>query len=78
MALPGLDPRANRDAAVQLIEEAKLGGADYVQTPEMTNIMELRRDRLLAAIVPEESDPSLARFRELRRNPGFGVSFLGA
>ena len=63
----GLDPAANRDAAVKLIGEAKAGGADYVQTPEMTNIMELKRERLFAAIVPEESDKSLAAFRELAR-----------
>jgi predicted amidohydrolase len=63
----GLDPAANLDAAAKLIGEAKAGGADYVQTPEMTNIMEIRRERLFAAIVPEESDKSLAAFRELAR-----------
>src|SRR5204863_4655260 len=39
----------------------------YVQTPEMTNIMEVGRDKLMAAISPEESDASLAQFRELAR-----------
>jgi predicted amidohydrolase len=63
----GLDPAANLDAAAKLIGEAKALGADYVQTPEMTNIMEIRRERLFAAIVPEESDASLAAFRELAR-----------
>jgi len=63
----GLDPAANLAAAAKLIGEAKAGGADYVLTPEMTNIMEIRRERLLAAIVPEDADPSLAAFRELAR-----------
>jgi predicted amidohydrolase len=63
----GLDPVANLDAATKLIGEAKAGGADYVLTPEMTNIMEIRRERLFAAIVAEEADPSLAAFRELAR-----------
>jgi len=63
----GLDPAANLDAAAKLIREAKAGGADYVLTPEMTNIMELRRERLFAAIVAEEADPSLAAFRDLAR-----------
>src|ERR1700676_3946871 len=63
----GLEPAANLDAASKLIGEAKSGGADYVLTPEMTNIMEIRRERLLAAIVAEEADPSLAAFRELAR-----------
>jgi predicted amidohydrolase len=63
----GLEPAANLDAAATLIGEAKAGGADYVLTPEMTNIMEIKRERLLAAIVAEDADPSLAAFRELAR-----------
>jgi predicted amidohydrolase len=63
----GLDPAVNRDAAVKLIGEAKAAGADYVLTPEMTNIMELKRERLFAAIVAEEADRSLAAFQELAR-----------
>jgi predicted amidohydrolase len=66
----GLVPQANLEAAVRLIEEAKKRGADYVLTPEMTNIMEVKRDRLFATIVPEEEDPSLARLRELARAHG--------
>ena len=60
-------PQANMDAAARLIGEAKTGGADYVQTPEMTNIMEMSREKLFAAIVPEENDATLATFRELAR-----------
>ena len=63
----GLSPSANLDAAVRLIEEAKSAGADYVLTPEMTNILEIKRERLFAAIAPEENDATLAAFRELAR-----------
>lgn len=63
----GLTPAANIDAAARLIEEAKSAGADYVQTPEMTNILAAKREQLFAAVVEEESDPSLAAFRELAR-----------
>ena len=63
----GVTPAANVDAAARLIAEAKAAGADYVQTPEMTNIMEVKRDRLFATIREEESDPSLAAFRELAK-----------
>ncbi len=63
----GRTPQANLDAAAKLIGEAKSGGADYVQTPEMTNIMEISRDRLFATIVEEENDLGLAMFRELAR-----------
>src|ERR1043166_8149302 len=60
-------PQVNIDAVTKLIGEAKSGGADYVQTPEMTNIMEVSREKLFATIVPEENDASLATFRELAR-----------
>ena len=66
-------PQANIDAAAKLIGEAKTGGADYVQTPEMTNIMEASREKLFAAIVPEENDATLATFRELARALGIFV-----
>ena len=66
----GRTPAANVDAATKLICEAKAGGADYVQTPEMTNILEARRDALMAAIKPEDEDPSLAAFRDLARLHG--------
>ena len=63
----GRAPQANLDAATKLIGEAKSAGADYVLTPEMTNIMENDRARLFAAIVEEESDHCLATLRELAR-----------
>src|ERR1041384_6819878 len=69
----GRTPTANLDAVTKLIGEAKAGGADYVQTPEMTNIMELSREKLFAAIVPEENDTTLATFRELARALGIFV-----
>jgi len=62
----GLDPRANLAAAVDAIEQAKRAGADYVLTPEMTNIV-AKRERLLATIVDEELDPTLAALREAAR-----------
>src|SRR5436305_15096260 len=63
----GRTPSANLDAVTKLIGKAKDGGADYVQTPEMTNILEVSREKLFATIVPEEQDASLATFRELAR-----------
>ena len=63
----GRSPAANLDAVVKLIGEAKEGGASYVQTPEMTNILAANRAQLFATVVEEKSDPSLAAFRELAR-----------
>ena len=63
----GLSPQANLDAVVRLIKQARERGAQYVLTPEMTNILEVKRERLFAAIAPEESDATLAALRELAR-----------
>ena len=69
----GLKPAANIDDAVRLIGEAKSAGADYVLTPEMTNILAAKREQLFAAIVEEERDSSLATLRELARKLGIYV-----
>ena len=66
----GVDVGRNVAAAEALIREAAAAGAEYVLTPEMTTILDRDRERLLAAISPEESDPSLARFRALARELG--------
>jgi predicted amidohydrolase len=58
---------ANIDAAAKLVRAAKAKGADYVQTPEQTAVMELDRKTLFAAIVEEEHDPALVAFQELAR-----------
>src|SRR6202158_244571 len=69
----GPGPAANIDAAVRMIREAKSAGADYVLTPEMTNIMEVKRERLFASIVDEDADTSLATLRELPRKLGIYI-----
>jgi deaminated glutathione amidase len=63
----GLDPQGNLTAALHAIDEAKRAGADYVQTPEMTNILALKRDDLFAKIVGEEHDLTLTTLREVAR-----------
>jgi predicted amidohydrolase len=62
----GLDPKINLAAALAAIEEAKRAGADYVLTPEMTNII-AKRERLMATIAEEELDPTLAALRDAAR-----------
>jgi predicted amidohydrolase len=63
----GLDPAANIETVARLIAEASAAGAAYVQTPEMTNILALKREDLFASIVSEANDPSLAALCELAR-----------
>jgi deaminated glutathione amidase len=62
------DPLANRDAAVALAREAAAAGAAYVQTPEMTSLVERSKTSLFEKIGPEESDPTIAAMREVARD----------
>jgi deaminated glutathione amidase len=69
----GLNPAANINDAARLIGEAKSAGADYVLTPEMTNILAAKREQLFAVVVEEEKDASLANLRELARKLGLYI-----
>lgn len=69
----GLQPGGNIDAAVRQIGIAKSAGAEYVLTPEMTNILAGNREQLFAAVVEEEADASLATLREVARKLGIYV-----
>jgi len=66
----GLDPADNLTSAIKLIEQAVRDGADYVLTPEMTNILALKREQLFGVIADEDDDKSLAAFRQLARKLG--------
>ena len=68
-----LQPGANIDAAVRYIGDAKSAGAEYVLTPEMTNILAANREQLFAVVVEEEADASLATLREVARKLGIYV-----
>lgn len=66
----GRNLQKNVDDATALIRQAASAGAQYVQTPEVTTLMELDRERLFAAIGPEEGNPALAHFRRLAEELG--------
>ena len=66
----GRDVERNVNDATDLIRRAKHEGADYIQTPEMTTIMELDRARLLAAARPEPANPVISHFQSLARELG--------
>lgn len=63
----GRDVEKNLVEASRLIREAAKAGARYVQTPEVTTLMELDRARLFVGTRPEEGNPALAHFRALAR-----------
>ena len=64
----GRDVARNVRDACDLIRKAANAGADYIQTPEVTTLMELERPRLLAEIQPEQANTSLAAFTDLARD----------
>jgi deaminated glutathione amidase len=66
----GRDVDKNVASATELIREAAAGGAQYVQTPEMTTLLELERPLLLAAARPEDGNPALWHFQKLARELG--------
>lgn len=66
----GRNLSANVDAVAQGVSEAKRAGALYLQTPEMTTILEKDRDTLLAQIGSESINPELDRFRTMARDAG--------
>ncbi len=66
----GRDVEKNLNDAGALIREAAKGGATYVQTPEVTTLMERERARLFAATLPENGNPALAHFCNLARDLG--------
>ena len=63
----GRSVERNLAEAGELIREAARQGARYVQTPEITTLMEMERPRLFAALRPEEGNPAIAHFRALAR-----------
>lgn len=64
----GRDVDRNVVDASGLIREAVAGGAQYVQTPEMTTILELDRLRLLATCEPEDGNAALIHFQRLAKD----------
>jgi len=64
------DPAENLQDAVQMIREAAKAGATYIQTPEISNIVNRDRPALLAAIRTEAEDPMLASLRKLAAELG--------
>lgn len=64
----GRDVDRNVSDAIALIKQAAADGADYIQTPENTTLMELERERLFAATEPEAGNRAIAAFSEVARD----------
>ncbi len=59
------DPAANLLLAEGFIREAHAGGAEFILTPETTNIISSSRKQQAEVLHFEAEDPSLARLRDL-------------
>jgi deaminated glutathione amidase len=57
----------NIDYAAGLIREAAIQGASYIQTPEMSSIVDRNKSNLLSQVGFEENDIFLAAMRELAK-----------
>jgi deaminated glutathione amidase len=55
----GIEPAANRAAAMPLLRQAASAGARLIATPENTTRMDRNRERMFAAVGPEKGDPEL-------------------
>ena len=62
-----LSPEASFRQAEALVREAASRGADYVQTPEVSNLIQKNRKALFELLAPEEEDVSLKAYRDLAR-----------
>ncbi len=63
----GLLPEPNFEQGSRLIREAAGRGADFVQTPEVSNIMQADRAALFEHLRTEDEDRSLSGYRDLAR-----------
>jgi deaminated glutathione amidase len=61
----GLLPEPSLAQGMALIREAKAQGADYVLTPEVSNMMQVNRKALFEHLTPEAEDKSLKAYRAL-------------
>jgi predicted amidohydrolase len=58
-------PEPSLEQGTKLIREAAAQGADYVLTPEVSNMMQLNRKALFEHLAAEEDDKSLKAYRTL-------------
>ena len=61
----GLLPGPSLEQGTKLIRQAAAQGADYVQTPEVSNMMQVNRKALFEHLASEEDDVSLKAYRAL-------------
>lgn len=66
----GRDVARNLSELSRLVREAAAAGAQYIQTPEVSVLMERDRARLFVETRPEEGNPAVAHCQALARELG--------
>jgi len=70
----GREPAGNLADAAAMIRAAEAQGAQFIATPEMTNILETDRPRLFSLARSESEDASVAGFAALARELGIWLN----
>ena len=66
----GRDIAPNVESATTLVRQARAAGADFIMTPEVSDMIEPRRTLRLEKAQTEAAHPMLAAFRDLARETG--------
>ncbi|HUD29134.1 MAG TPA: carbon-nitrogen hydrolase family protein [Novosphingobium sp.] len=69
----GIDPHANAATIVGAVEQARAGGAAMLFTPEMSGLLDRKRERGSLSIRTESEDVVLAAVRQAARREGVWV-----
>ena len=70
----GIDPAANALSVANAAQQAALGGASMLFTPEMTGLLDRDRTRAGAKVVDEASDQVLAAARHAAQTNGLWIA----
>lgn len=68
------DPVQNANTIVALMQQAKDGGAGFVCTPEVSNIISQDRTHQVAVLETEDTDQTLARLRDAAADLGLWLA----
>ena len=69
----GIDPAANARALIDAVNQAKAGGADMLFTPEMSGLLDQKRERAAAHLCGEADDIVLAALRSAAAKAGIWI-----
>ncbi|MEZ5996256.1 MAG: carbon-nitrogen hydrolase family protein [Hyphomonadaceae bacterium] len=66
----GIEPAANREAALPLLREAASSGARFIATPECTPVLDRNKERMLAGVSDESHDPEIGAWGRIAQELG--------